>query len=108
MRDSAGSRAREGPEDHRCRLRLFVVGGEPNSLIAQANLSMLSRESLPAGCVVEVLDVATNFEEALKERVLVTPTLIVKTDTSDVRILGTLADKAVVLAALGIRAGATA
>jgi circadian clock protein KaiB len=99
----AGRQA-EARADRTCRLRLFVVGGEPNSMIALTNLSALRHESLPPGCQVEVVDVSSNFEEALKNRVLVTPTLIVETDATAVRILGNLANRSVVLAALGIRA----
>lgn len=85
-----------------CRLRLFVARGEPNSTVAQANFLAFCEENLPPGSQVEVLDVSNSFQEALRQRIIVTPTLIVETGTSVVRILGNLADKSVVVSALGL------
>jgi circadian clock protein KaiB len=81
------------------RLRLYVSGNAPNSLAALHNLREIQEHHLRGPCEVEVVDVATDRARAVRDRILVTPTLLL-VDTPHVRVLGNLSDTARVLAAL--------
>ncbi|HEY0016609.1 MAG TPA: circadian clock KaiB family protein [Longimicrobium sp.] len=86
------------PEVH---LRLFVAGNAPNSLAALRSLRTL-QEELEAGPVrvcVEVVDVAVDPAPALRDGVVVTPTLL-RAEAPGVRVLGNLSDAAAVRNAL--------
>lgn len=68
-----------GPNtDIRCVL--FVAGDEPNSRTALKNLEeFLNENNVRYRSVIEVIDVYRDFERALKERIVVTPTLFMIT-----------------------------
>lgn len=86
------------PEVH---LRLFVAGNAPNSLAALRSLRIL-QEELDAGPVrvcVEVVDVSVDPTPALRDGVVVTPTLL-RAEAPGVRVLGNLSDAAAVRDAL--------
>lgn len=78
----------------RYRLRLFVAGDEVNSVQARRNLRRVCDEVIPGQYTIEEIDVLSNPGAALKERILVTPSLIVTTNQSDSRLLvfGNLSD----------------
>lgn len=85
--------------------RLFVAGNEPRSAEAIRNLSQICQEHLKGRSQVEVIDVLVDFEAALSERVVVTPTLIVASPPPRITLVGTLADRAKVRAALRLFEG---
>ena len=57
------------------RLRLFVAGNEPNSTQARANLTTLCETYLQGRYQLETIDVLRDFQAALRDNILVTPTL---------------------------------
>ncbi len=69
------------------QLRLFVAGDEVNSVQARRNLRKVCDELIPGRYTIEEIDVLRDPSAALKERILVTPSLIIKTDDSDSRLL---------------------
>ena len=72
---------------------LFVVGTEPNSLRARENLENICADYLRVGnCTVTVVDILQDFQTALDNNVLVTPTLIVKGPRGNATIIGNLSD----------------
>ena len=81
------------------RLRLYVCGSAPNSVLALRNLRALREAHLPPSTEVELVDVAVDPVRALHDRVHVTPTLLLA-DLPAVRVLGNLSDTARVLATL--------
>jgi hypothetical protein len=86
------------PEVH---LRLFVAGNAPNSLAALRSLRHI-QEQLDGGPVrvrVEVVDVSVDPAPALRDGVVVTPTLL-RAEAPGVRVLGNLSDAAAVRDAL--------
>lgn len=87
------------------RLRLFVTGKEPNSLLARKNLEALCDEHLKGFCEVEVIDVLTDFETALAHNVVVTPTLVLSRGGRRKTFVGNLNDWQKILAALGRNGG---
>ncbi len=80
-------------------LRLFVAGNEPNSMLARANLTTLCETYLQGRYQIETVDVLRDFQTALRDHVLVTPTLKVVAPVQ-ATIFGNLSETAKVLAAL--------
>ena len=83
-------------------LRLYVVGGAPNSVQAIANLEAICREYLEDGHKLEVVDVLEHPRRAMAEGVLVTPSLAKLSPPPAANVVGNLSDRAKVLLALGL------
>jgi circadian clock protein KaiB len=84
-------------------LRLYVVGGAPNSVQAIANLEAICHEYLKDGHKLEVVDILEHPARAMAEGVLVTPSLAKLFPLPSANVVGNLSDKAKVLLALGVR-----
>ena len=84
-------------------LRLYIVGGAPNSVQAIANLEAICREYLKGGHKLEVVDVLEHPRRAMAEGVLVTPSLAKLSPLPTANVVGNLSDKAKVLLALGVK-----
>ena len=86
------------------KLRLFIAGNESNSVQARKNLQEFCRERFGSVCEWEEIDVLENPMAALKEQILVTPTLEVRTHGRESRVLvfGSLTDRDRLEAALPI------
>ena len=96
-------KARAAPVTTVVVLRLYVVGGAPNSVQAIANLEAICQEHLKDGHKLEVVDVLQHPRRALAEGVLVTPSLAKLSPLPAANVVGNLSDKAKVLLALGLR-----
>lgn len=83
------------------RLTLFVAGNETNSCLARSNLESLCDSVLPGRCVIEVVDVLEDFGRAIEERILVTPTLVIRHDGTLRTVIGNLSDRDKLITALG-------
>jgi circadian clock protein KaiB len=81
------------------RMRLFVAGGEANSVIARKNINEICDAHLKGDFKLEIIDVFENFSEAIDENVLVTPALVID-KPKKVRIYGNLQDRKKVLSVL--------
>ena len=84
-------------------LRLYIVGGAPNSVQAIANLQAICEEYLKDGHRLEVVDVLEHPARAMAEGVVVTPSLAKLSPLPGAHVVGNLSDKDKVLAALGLR-----
>ena len=84
-------------------LKLYVAGDEQNSRIAQDNLTLICDEYLKGRCQIEKVDVLIDFTTALKERIFVTPTLVLVGPGPRATIVGNLGDKERVISALRLR-----
>jgi circadian clock protein KaiB len=85
------------------RFRIYVAGDAENSARALTNLTALCRTYLPGRYRIEIVDVFTDPDRALADRVFMTPTLV-RIEPSPVRrIVGTLSDRDKVLDALGLQ-----
>jgi len=84
-------------------LRLYVVGGAPNSVQAIANLEAICREYLKNGHRLEIVDVLEHPQRAMAEGILVTPSLAKLSPLPGASVVGNLSDKAKVLLALGLK-----
>jgi circadian clock protein KaiB len=87
-------------------LRLYIVGGAPNSVQAVANLEAICREHLKEGYRLEVVDVLEHPRRALAEGVLVTPSLAKLSPRPVANVVGNLSDRNKVVRALGLKAKA--
>lgn len=84
------------------RFLLFVADETQNSVLALANLKRLCQQHLPGRHEIEVVDVLQHPKRALEDGILMTPTLIRLAPLPARRIIGTLSQADVVLAALGL------
>ena len=84
------------------KLRLYVVDGAPNSVLAIANLAALCKKNLRLSFKLEIIDVLKFPRRALADGVLVTPHLAKLSPAPAARIVGNLSDSASVRLALGI------
>ena len=85
------------------RLKLYIAGDEQNSRLAQENLKGICDEYLKDCCRIEQVDVLTDFATALRDRIFVTPTLVLAAPEPRATIVGNLGDKERVLSALRLR-----
>ena len=84
--------------------RLYIAGDAPNSLLAMANLAQLCETHLPDRHSIEIVDVLLDPKRALRESILMTPTLITDSPYPGHRIVGTLSNTEPILQILGLGA----
>lgn len=103
--DSAASGA-DAPAAPRRRLvlRLYIAAAAPNSVHAQANLRALLATAGAQDAAVEIVDCIREPQRALRDGVLVTPTLLKLGPAPTCTIVGALSDGAAVALALGLDA----
>jgi circadian clock protein KaiB len=82
--------------------RLYVAGERPNSDLARANLRKICAELGDPKPLVEIVDVSREAERAMKDGIVVTPTLVRISPKPVLTFLGSLADLAQVRAVLGV------
>jgi circadian clock protein KaiB len=100
-----GRGRRSSGKSPRYDLRLFVAGNERNSALARASLEKICADYLAGNCRIDIVDVLQDFEPALKEKILVTPALVVEQAGRRNVIFGNLSDVEKVLTVLGIESG---
>jgi circadian clock protein KaiB len=106
MEPSADQAARAGSRTGEfLDLRLYIVGKLPNSARARANLEAICQKYLVDNCYkLEIVDILKDPLRAVRDKVLVTPTLV-KLGTPLVMIVGDLSQEETVLRALGLQSG---
>lgn len=85
-------------------LRLYIVGGAPNSIAARANLTAILAGQDASQYSLEVVDCLTEPRRALTDGVFVTPTLRKLAPNPTQTIIGSLSDSRAVREALGLGA----
>jgi circadian clock protein KaiB len=83
-------------------LRLYIAGDSPNSVRARDNLRAAIADHPQQDVSVELVDVLEDPQRALRDAVLVTPTLIRVAPAPERRVIGNLHDRSILLAGLGI------
>jgi circadian clock protein KaiB len=101
------SRHAQKPKRQRARttvvlLRLYIVGGAPNSVQALANLQAICQEHMKGAYKLEVIDILEHPQRALDEGILVTPSLAKLSPRPAANVVGNLSDKKKVIFALGL------
>ncbi len=84
--------------------RLYIAGDAPNSLQAIANLRQICETHLPDRYEIEIVDVLVDPRRALRESILMTPTLVTDSPYPGHRIVGTLNNTEPILQILGLGA----
>ena len=74
-------------------LRLYIVGKGLNSRQAQTNLIRICEEFLKGRYTIETVDVLNNVEAAVRDNILITPTLVFVSPRPRVTVLGNLNDR---------------
>jgi circadian clock protein KaiB len=85
------------------RLRLYIAGNAPNSLLAISNLKTICDEHFATSCVLETIDLLVHPGRALADSIIVTPTLVKFYPLPVQRVIGTLSDTSQVCLALGVK-----
>jgi circadian clock protein KaiB len=84
------------------RVRLYVAGGAPNSVMARENLHAVLLAFPDVQPELEIVDVLRDPDRALRDGIVVTPMLVKVAPLPERRVLGNLRDRAVVVRALGL------
>lgn len=82
--------------------QLYIAGNEPNSQKALEALKRIGEKYLPGRYTLEVVDVLKNYEAALKNNILLAPTLIIKSPPPEIKIVGSLNSIKKILEILGL------
>jgi len=84
------------------KFRLYVAGEAQNSALAIANLNTLCQVHLPNRHSIEVVDVFKEPKRALADGIFMTPSLMKLSPSPNRKIIGTLGQTRLVMAALGL------
>ena len=82
--------------------RLYLAGGAPTSVRAFANLYSICQKHFPGSHRIEVVDILKEPLRALKDAVLVTPTVVKLSPLPELQIIGDLSEEEEVLHAFGL------
>jgi len=95
-----GSKA-DADRNNELVLRLYIVGGAPNSVQAFDNIKVICDEYHRGVYRLEIIDILENPVRAMTDGILVTPTLVKISPAPAAQIIGNLSDRQKVLLALG-------
>ena len=84
-------------------LKLYIADGEQNSQLARGNLAQICDKYLKDRCQIEEVDVLIDFTSALKDRVFVTPTLVLMAPEPRAMVVGNLGNEVSIISALRLR-----
>lgn len=90
------------------RLRLYVAGQSPKSLLALSNLKALCEQHLAGRYEIEIVDLVEQPSLARGDDILAIPTLVRRLPGPLRKIIGDLSDTERVLVGLSIRPASTA
>jgi circadian clock protein KaiB len=85
--------------------RLYVAGDAPNSRMAVANLEDIRQAHRLDDYELEIVDILKDPLRAIREGILVTPTLVRLCPEPVCKIIGNLGERSKVLQALGLSGG---
>jgi circadian clock protein KaiB len=84
------------------RLRLYVAGQTPRSLLAFTNLRQICEEHLQGRYDIEIIDILENPQLASSDQILAVPTLVRRRPEPVKKIIGDLSDTERVLVGLDL------
>ncbi len=91
------------PESEMWRLRLYVAGQTPKSILALANLKKMCDTHLAGRFTIEVIDLMKRPKLAAGDQILAIPTLVRKLPPPINKIIGDLSNEQQVLVGLDLR-----
>lgn len=83
-------------------LRLYVTGMTPSSLRAIAHITSLCKECLSNRHQLEIVDIYQNPEMTRADQIIASPTLLKLSPSPPAKLIGSMSDRAKVMAALGL------
>src|SRR5688572_2016999 len=89
--------------DSAYRLRLYVAGQTPKSVLALTNLKQICEEHLQGRYEIEVIDLLENPQLARGDQILALPTLVRRLPEPIKKIIGDLSNKERVLVGLDLQ-----
>ena len=90
--------------DKSYRLRLYVAGQTPKSVLAFRNLRQICEEHLQGRYEIEIIDLLENPQLAAGDQILAVPTLVRRLPEPIKKIIGDLSNKERVLVGLDLQA----
>lgn len=87
------------------RLRIYVAGKTPRSLVALANLKKLCERHLAGGFRIDVVDVLQHPDRAEDDRIIAVPTVVRRMPLPVRKVIGDLSNAQEVLSGLELEAG---
>src|SRR5271167_4833735 len=102
MKSKSKSKPAKSAEDT-LKLRLYVAGQTPKSLVAISNLKKICNDHLDGEYSIEVIDLAKNPALARDHQILAIPTLVRSLPVPIRKIIGDLSDTEQVVVGLDIR-----
>ena len=103
MQLSEGGMAMPSPADQAYRLRLYVAGQTPKSVLAFRNLKQICEEHLQGRYEIEIIDLVQNPQLAAGDQILAVPTLVRRLPEPIKKIIGDLSNTERVLVGLDLR-----
>jgi circadian clock protein KaiB len=84
------------------RLRLYVAGQTPKSILALTNLKQICENHLQGRCEIEIVDLLVNPQLARGDQILAVPTLVRRLPEPIKKIIGDLSNTERVLVGLDL------
>jgi circadian clock protein KaiB len=103
MQLSENAAAARSPEPKAYRLRLYVAGKTPKSILAFTNLKQICEEHLLGRYEIEIIDLLENPQLAQGDQILALPTLVRRLPEPIKKIIGDLSNKERVLVGLDLQ-----
>jgi circadian clock protein KaiB len=95
--------AAPSPEPRAYRLRLYVAGQTPKSILALSNLKQICEEHLQGRYEIEIIDLLENPQLAAGDQILALPTLVRRLPEPIKKIIGDLSNTERVLVGLDLQ-----
>ena len=103
MQLSDRSNAAPSPEPKAYRLRLYVAGQTPKSILALSNLKQICEDHLQGRYEIEIIDLLENPQLAAGDQILALPTLVRRLPEPIKKIIGDLSNTERVLVGLDLQ-----
>ena len=103
MQLSEDGTAMPSSEGETYRLRLYVAGQTPKSVLAFTNLKQICEEHLQGRYEIEIVDLVENPQLAAGDQILAVPTLVRRLPEPIKKIIGDLSNTERVLVGLDLR-----
>jgi circadian clock protein KaiB len=101
--ETPSKRNAKSPAEETWKLRLYIAGQTPKSILALANLKKFCEEHLKGKYHLEVVDLMKNPQLAKGDQILAIPTLVRKLPEPIKKIIGDLSNTERVLVGLDLR-----
>lgn len=88
------------PQEEQTEIILFVAPDEPNSLVTEKSVRVFFEKSFKSSGSLKIINVFDDYNTAIEHNIVVVPTLIIKSPTSEKRIIGAIESESLLSAIL--------